>query len=186
MEGTGPTKNQLMFIKKLRESSSEREEALNKFLREYKKGDVEELSIKETSQLIDELKKIKVQGDTTETDTFATGKQITFLTRLQDSDERIKATEDFLLEKGKGSVNLLSLSEASELIDTLTKLKGTDSGGSEGNAATKKQISFIRNLQKNDKGLVKTTRYLKELKKGSIEELTSREASSLIDRLKSQ
>jgi len=43
MEGTGPTKNQLLFIKKLRESSVERDKALNEFLKEHKKGDVEEL-----------------------------------------------------------------------------------------------------------------------------------------------
>ncbi len=50
--------------------------------------------------------------------------------------------------------------------------------------ATKKQISFINDLLKRDDSNQKVVDdYVKSLKKGSIEELSKREASTLLDKL---
>jgi hypothetical protein len=49
---------------------------------------------------------------------------------------------------------------------------------------TKKQISFVNDLLKRDEGNQKIVDdYVKSLKKGSVEELTKKEASSLLDKL---
>ncbi len=51
-------------------------------------------------------------------------------------------------------------------------------------SATKKQISFINDLLKRDEGNQKVVDdYVKSLKKGSIEELSKKEASALLDKL---
>jgi len=49
---------------------------------------------------------------------------------------------------------------------------------------TKKQLSFVNDLLKRDEGNQKIVDdYVKSLKKGSVEELTKKEASSLLDKL---
>jgi hypothetical protein len=49
---------------------------------------------------------------------------------------------------------------------------------------TKKQISFINDLiKREDSNQEVVDDYVKSLKKGSIEELTKKEASSLLDKL---
>ena len=51
--------------------------------------------------------------------------------------------------------------------------------------ASAKQISFIESLSKGNEGQEKIVRdYLSSLGKGSVEELSTREASALIDKLK--
>ncbi len=49
---------------------------------------------------------------------------------------------------------------------------------------TKKQLSFVNDLLKrDDSNESRVNDYLKTLKKGSVEELTKKEASSLLDLL---
>lgn len=181
--GSSPTKKQIDFINRLREASGEREEAVAVFLKERGKGDIQELSIPETSDLIDSLKKIKVEGENM-SGGFATGKQISFLTNLQDTEERRSAAKNYLDNLGKDSVNELSINEASELIDTLMKMPRGERLDSSEMGPTSKQIKFIQSLQKNSDGTGVVSSYLKKLKKGSLEELSRKEASELIEKLK--
>ncbi len=49
---------------------------------------------------------------------------------------------------------------------------------------TKKQLSFVNDLLKRDDNNEKIVNdYVKSLKKGSVEELTKKEASTLLDKL---
>jgi len=49
---------------------------------------------------------------------------------------------------------------------------------------TKKQLSFVNDLLKRDENNKKIVDdYIKSLKKGSLEELSKKEASSLLDKL---
>ncbi len=49
---------------------------------------------------------------------------------------------------------------------------------------TKKQLSFVNDLLKRDENNQKIVDdYIKSLKKGSLEELSKKEASSLLDKL---
>ena len=91
MAESGPTANQLNLLKRLRNESQEREGIFLKFLKDSGKTSVEELSVQETSTLIDEMKKVKVGTDRSNSDLLATGKQIDFLTRLQDQKIRLWA-----------------------------------------------------------------------------------------------
>lgn len=125
------TQSQLSFISKLRNASPERDEVYQKFLKEKGKPDAPELTMQEASALIDEMKKVKLlRSDvgTSGEEAFATGKQITFLTRLQDTDERKDASRKYLDESRKYSINALSMQEASKLIDILAGMKGADRG----------------------------------------------------------
>ena len=181
--GSAPTKKQLDFIEKLRSASSEREEVVLKFLNEKGMGSIKELSVPETSELIDKLKAIKVEGENVSSG-FATGKQISFLTNLQDTEERRSAVRDHLQGLGKQSVNELSINEASELIDTLMKMPRGERLDASELAPTAKQIKFIQSLQKSPNGTGVASSYLKKLGKGMLEELTRKEASELIELLK--
>lgn len=181
--GSSPTKKQIDFINKLREASSEREETLQEFLRSREKSGVEELTVPETSDLIDALKKIKVEGEVTGGG-FATGKQISFLTNLQDTEERRDAARDYLKNLGKESVNELAINEASELIDTLMHMPRGERLDASEMSPTSKQIKFIQSLQKTPNGSGTASAFLKKLGKGTLEELTRKEASELIEKLK--
>ena len=182
MVESGPTVNQLNLVKRLRNESREREEIFLKFLKDSGKASVEELSIQETSNLIDEMKKVKVETDRSNSDLLATGKQIDFLTRLQDTEGRQIAARDYLEKHGYDAINYLKMNEASELIDMLMKMPRGESSDPE--TASKKQLRFIKNLQSTDTQLNITRKFLSDVKKTSIEELTRKEASSLIDKLK--
>lgn len=181
--GASPTKKQIDFLNRLRGASGEREEAVTVFLNEREKGDIHELSVPETSELIDILKKIKVEGEVISSGN-ATGKQISFLTNLQDTEERRAKVQDYLDDMGKDSINALSINEASELIDTLMKMPRGERLDSSEMGPTTKQIRFIQSLAKNSNGTGTVSAYLKKLKKESLEELTRKEASELIEKLK--
>ncbi len=181
MSNQTATKNQIEFIHKLEQASTERGTILEKFLNEKKVMDIDELSIDDASRLIEELKKIKTKEDNS---SYATGKQIALLNKLQDTEERIALTEKFLDEKHKEAVNVLTIHEASELIDKLMKLPAGAKEESAGNLATGKQLKFIKSLQNSEKRLETARTFLIELKKSNIEELTRIEASQLIDSLK--
>lgn len=182
--GSSPTKKQIDFINKLRGASEEREEAVSVFLKERDKRDIEELSVPETSDLIDALKKIKVEGEVM-SGGYATGKQISFLTNLQDTEERRTKAKEYLDNLGKVSVNELSINEASELIDTLMKMPRGERLDASEMGPTSKQIKFIQSLARNNNGTEIVSSHLKKLKKESLEELTRKEASELIEKLKS-
>ncbi len=181
---SAPTKKQLDFIDKLRSASPEREEVVFKFLDSKEKGSISELSVPETSELIDRLKAIKVEGENISAG-FATGKQISFLTNLQDTEERRNAAREYLHKLGKTSVNELAINEASELIDSLMKMPRGDRLDASELAPTSKQLKFIQSLQKSPNGTGTISSYLKKLRKGQLEELTRKEASELIEMLKS-
>ena len=185
MSSTTPTKNQMNFVGKLIDEYPERSKVMDKFLDSTGKGSLEELSVQEASKLIDELIKITpVNADGTIHVPLATGKQISFLTNLQNSEERIMMTRDYLASKEKTSINLLSMTEASELIDSLRTIatpKGEEAGLS---PVTPKQVKFILNLQNTEDKKKIAALYLKKLGKQSVDELTRKEASSLIDMLR--
>lgn len=181
--GSAPTKKQLDFLEKLRSASSEREDAVIKFLDSKEKTGISELSVPETSELIDKLKTIKVEGEKISSG-FATGKQISFLTNLQDTEERRSTARDYLENLGKDSVNELSINEASELIDTLMKMPRGERLDASELAPTTKQLKFIQTLQKSPNGTGVASSYLKKHGKGMLEELTRKEASELIELLK--
>lgn len=177
------TKNQLEYIKKLRQNGVDRNNRVLEFLRDKGKEDLDELTMQEASELIDSLRNIK-GPDSEKKEIIATGKQITFITNLQDTEERKKLVSSYLSDCKKVSVNNLTMTEASALIDKLMQLKGGARPESTDSLATKKQIQYIKNLQGTETKLKFTTTYLKELKKMSIEELTKKEASALIEKLK--
>lgn len=187
MEGgrsSSPTKKQISFLTRLREASQEREEKLQDFLAAHGKGDVSELSSQETSDIIDQLKNIKVEGEQGMGGGNATGKQINFLSSLQDTEERIEAVQKYLSDHGRDSINGLSIQEASELIDKLMQSPGGERLDATKLNATPKQVKFIKNLQKDDRTIGLAANYMKEHGKGSEEELTRKEASELIELLK--
>ncbi len=186
MEGnrSSPTKKQMDFIKKLREASGEREEKLQSFLSSKGKSDISELSVPETSELIDALKSVKVEGDQSGAG-LATGKQINFLSSLQDTEERIEMVSQYLKDHGKDSVNVLSIPEASELIDRLMQTPKGERLDPTQLRATPKQVKFIKSLQKDDAGVSAARKYLKDHGKASEDDLSRKEASELIEMLKS-
>jgi len=89
------TKNQLNFIKKLRESSMEREEKFKEYMKEKGKEKVEDLTINEASELIEKLKSIKDEKENIK-EIYATGKQISFIENLQRNEKAEEITSEFL------------------------------------------------------------------------------------------
>jgi hypothetical protein len=182
MANTGPTKNQANFIEKLRNSSPEREESLLHYLADHDKETVNDLSLQEASEAIDAMKKIKVEGDNSLS--YLTGKQLSFLQSLTLDSARKGKAETFMKDRGKGGLNFLSLSEASELIELLKNTKPSDPSVSGGKMVSEKQVKFLNSLQDSDEKRDIGKKYLSGLKKKSLNELTSREASALIDLLR--
>jgi len=176
------TKNQLNFIKKLRESSMEREEKFKEFMKEKGKEKVEDLTIKEASELIEKLKGIKNEKDNSK-EIYATGKQISFIENLQRNEKAEEITSEYLRNKDKKTVNFLTMQEASELIDKLKNISGIDNKNSIRHI-TEKQLEYLKNLLNTDEKRKIAFKYLSLLNKKNIEDLTSKEASVLIDKLK--
>ncbi|AKA47924.1 hypothetical protein IX51_01155 [uncultured archaeon] len=181
---SSPTRKQLDFIKKLREASEEREEKLQSYLSSKGKSDISELSVPETSELIDAMKSIKVEGEQSGGG-IATGKQINFLSSLQDTEERIEMVSQYLKDHGKDSVNVLSIPEASDLIDRLMQTPKGERLDPTQLKATPKQVKFIKSLQKNEDSVAAASKYMKDHGKLSEDDLSRKEASELIEKLKS-
>ncbi len=177
----GISKNQILFIKKLMETSDKRSEEFQKFLKTIKKSDISELDRNEASELIDSLKKIKVDNDTHAEKTI-TSKQLKFIQNLNNSETRIRETNNFLKSHGNKSIEMLTIHESSELIDIL---KGISSPLNVNSGISKKQLDYIKKLEDSDNNIKKLNDYLKKINKKNINELTSKEASSLIDLLNS-
>ncbi len=181
---TGPTRSQINFINKLTEQGAERLEVSEKFLKKLGKGSVSELTVQEASSLIEKLKSVKVEGSDMSNSGGPTQKQLKFIGNLQNSEERIAFTTNFLKKRGKGTYNELNLSEASSLIDGLMEIKkGASNDSPKEFLATPKQIIFIKNLLKTERENKIVSEYLKGIGKGSLEMLNRHEASSLIERL---
>lgn len=183
---SSPTKNQITFIGKLIEESPERESKKQEFLSKLGKESIEELSVQEASKLIESLKSMEVKGNSEKgnSDPMATGKQISFLTSLQSSESRISAAREYLSKVGKPSINLLSMQEASELIERLKSIevpRGTDTSQA---PVTQKQVRYIMSLASSDEKKKIAELFLKKINKKEFEELTRKEASQLIDLLK--
>ena len=178
-----PTTSQVTFINRLREASPEREEVFQKLIREKGKSGVNDLTMEEASKLIDDLKKIRVENGKSGS-SYLTGKQLSYLQNLVRDPGRKEASEKYLLEHGKEGLNFLAMEEASELIDMLRNVRTEGAGNNSETPASNKQIQFIKNLQASGKQLGITSEYLAKLKKVTIDELTGKEASGLIDRLK--
>ncbi len=186
MPSDSPSRNQLNFINRLLAENPDRKKAMDIFLSESGKKSMEELSIPEASKLIDELRKIAPKGGDGRTSgkPLATGKQIAFLTNLQNSEQRIAVAREFLKNHSKDSLNLLNMDEASELIEKLKSMaveKGTDTSGI---PVSQKQIKYIESLQKAEDKKEIAHLFLAKLKKKTVDELTRKEASQLIDLLK--
>lgn len=180
---SSPTKKQLLFIDRLRSASEEREDGFQEVLKSLGKGDVSELDMKEASQVIDALKKIEVEGEAGGPGS-PTDKQLSFLHNLQDSEERISATSKFLKKVDKKTMGNLTVSEASELIDSLTKIKGGPRVDTSSNPATEKQLFFINRLQNSDETKKQYRALMKKFGKEDPSDLTKGEASQIIEKMK--
>ncbi len=112
-----------------------------------------------------------------------TSKQVDFINRLVSSSKEADARlKKLLSEKYRTELQDLPRREASDLIDELKRVSSSDPSHSEGNL-TKKQQSFIQRLQDMEERVEATKSFLRECGKGGIDELSIKEASSLIDRL---
>ena len=116
----------------------------------------------------------------------ATKKQIEYISTMVADVERRKALDDFLKLKEIATIAELTVEDASELIDKLKSVPYDQPETKTEKPATKKQIDYIKNLQNTDKKKETAKNYLTEKKKNGMEELTSREASALIDTLRGQ
>lgn len=174
------TKNQINFIKKLRESSMEREERFKEFMNEKGKKEIDELTIKEASELIEALKSIRNEK---EKNAYATGKQISFIENLQKNEKAEQITSEFLKSRNKETVNFLTMQEASELIEQLKNIPGMENKNAFRHI-TEKQIEYLKKLLNSEEKRKIAYKYLLGLNKKNIEDLTSKEASVLIDKLK--
>ncbi len=162
------------------ENSDKRLEEFNKFLKKSRKSDISELARNEASELIDLLKKIKVDNNAYSEKTI-TSKQLKFIQNLNNSEIRIAETNNFLKSHGNKLIEMLTMSESSELIDLLRNI--SDPLNIHSNISTK-QLKFIEKLEENEDKIKIVDNYLKKLNKKDIMELTSKEASILIDRIK--
>lgn len=152
-------------------------------LKEIGKGDVSELDVGEASQVIDALKKVEVEGERGGP-SRPTPKQLSFLQNLQDTEERIRSTDEFLEKHDKPSIADLSVPEASELIDVLAKLKGGQRLDTSENPATEKQLNFIKRLQKSEDAMKVYNSLMRKFRKSSLADVTKGEASELIEKMK--
>ncbi len=178
-----PTRKQLEFIDRLRSASDARENKFQEVIKSLGKGDVSELDMNEASKVIDALKKIVVEGEAG-SPSGPTRKQLSFLQNLQDTEERISATAKFLKKNSKDSLRSLSVQEASELIDSLAKLKSGQRIDTSGNPATEKQLMFIRRLQNSEDMMKVYKSLMKKFGKDSLADITKGEASELIEKMK--
>ena len=177
------TRSQKNFIDKLSEESPDKVEAVQHFLVEKGFGSIDELSVGDASVLIEKLKSTGSPANSRRVSN-ATKKQIAFIKNLQSSGERLEFTEKFLKEHGKGTLDEISMEEASILIDGLKNIRSGENTSSVSKPASPKQIDFIEKLQSTEREKKIVSEYLGKLKKDSIDDLSSSEASTLIEKLK--
>lgn len=121
MSRSGPTDKQIKFIGNLQDSE-ERIKYTTKFLSGINKKNYSELTLSEASSLIDGLMGTKGSGSAnTSRDFNVTPKQVNFIKSLQTSERETKISSEFLTSLGKKSVEELTRTEASKLIEKLKK-----------------------------------------------------------------
>ena len=180
MPGNGPSKKQLEFIGRLQGSSPEMEEEVQKFLREKKMANPKELSSRDASTLIDRLLSRETKGGKKKMG--LTPKQLLFIENLMRDNGRRERADQMLKKMKLKSLNDLSLDDASEFIEELKSVKADSDRGSR--KASVKQVKFIESMSssENRKEIVKN--FLSSVKKKSISDLNSAEASRIIETLK--
>ena len=181
MASSGATKSQLNYIEKLCAGNPSREKTLKKFLKDQEVTDISELTVRDASIIIEMLKKSEDSNKGNRNVMTISGKQLQLIDKLQDSEQRKSETARYLRENHVESLNELSLNQASGLIDSLLKLPR---GKPSESPVSAKQIKFIQSLLKPGGNENISKSFLREIRKKSIEELTSKEASELIDMLK--
>ena len=154
---------------------------IEKYLKETEKKTVEDLTLQEASRLITRIKDNKIQ--TPSTKTSPTVKQTTLIRSLQDGDERIRITEDYLRKTGITGISELSVSQASQLIDRLLRAKAGTKEERSMSPATMKQIRYIEKLLENEKFRKTVEDLFRRYRKKTADELTRKEAGEIIDRV---
>ncbi|MCL5678983.1 MAG: hypothetical protein M1301_02010 [Candidatus Thermoplasmatota archaeon] len=184
----GATKKQAAFINKLISQDISLNEVLEKYLLHHNIARISDLSVKEASEVIGILKnsgeKKHSRGETTAND--ASHKQLSFIHDLQVNEERSSHVSTFLEARGKKALEELSSSEASDLISDLKGMPAMDAENRGSRLISSRQLKFISSMQKTDQINEKVLRYLKKVRKGSVEELYSWEASDLISSIRNR
>lgn len=185
MAKSSPTKKQLQYIDQLQNKDKDNLEILQTFLKEKNLSSTRELTVKTASELIDRFRKGSPGGTTVHGKTrHASNKQIAFIESLEQGESAKREVEAFLGKSGKKYVHELESSEASDLIDSLKPLSTGNRRTDTSIPASKKQIKYIQGLQKTAENSSRVESYVRDLNKGSIEELSISEASELITLLK--
>ncbi len=154
---------------------------IEKYLKETEKKTVEDLTLQEASRLITRIKDGRIQAPSTKTS--PTVKQATLIRSLQDGDERIRITADYLRKMGITEISELSVSQASQLIDRLLAAKSGTKEERSMSPATMKQIRYIEKLLENEKFKKTVEDLLRKYRKKTADELTRKEAGEIIDRV---
>jgi hypothetical protein len=154
---------------------------IEKYLKETEKKTVEDLTLQEASRLITRIKDGRIQAPPTKTS--PTVKQATLIRSLQDGDERIRITADYLRKMGITEISELSVSQASQLIDRLLAAKSGTKEERSMSPATMKQIRYIEKLLENEKFKKTVEDLLRKYRKKTADELTRKEAGEIIDRV---
>ena len=97
-------------------------------------------------------------------------------------EPRRKVADKHMKTLGIKNLNGLSIDQASELIEILKSLKVERNRGDR--LVSEKQKKFIESLIKRSRGEAITHDFLSKIGKRSIDDITSAEASNLIDILK--
>ncbi|MEM0156005.1 MAG: hypothetical protein QW597_05335 [Thermoplasmataceae archaeon] len=186
MVKSGPTAKQIEYIERLINEDTARNDVIVAYLNTQKASDIKDLSVKSASELIDRLRGMNPKNNTVAVNVTrpASPKQISYIESLQRSEESRSYVSDFLQRARKKSLAEIDSSEASDLIDYLKPLSGTEKRDYGDVPATEKQLKFIRHLQKSSPAKNEVESALKRLRKKSIEELAVNEASDLITALR--
>ena len=174
------SKKQVAFIRKIQGSSPERENRVHAFLKENGIANLEDLSQKDASTLIDSLLEIKVEGE--DKTRGLTPKQLSFLESLIRDEPRRKEAERYLKSHGLKTLNGLSLDQGSDLIETLKAI--TVETPKSSRFVSEKQKRFIESLIEKTGGEKVASDFLRSKGIKSIEDLTGSDASALIDLLR--
>ncbi|AKA49170.1 hypothetical protein IX51_08725 [uncultured archaeon] len=172
-----PTDGQIDIISTLAKESLAAKDHVSEYLLKTGKEEIEGLSMKEASQLIDELKRVSAK---VLIDRYLTPKQLIFIDQLQDTPQRRDYTNYFLKVRDKRSINSLSSSEASELIAVLKSMRPPSEGEKLDAPMTIDQIEVLNELQNTEERRAVTDRFLNQTLSKDMKELTRQEADELI------
>lgn len=171
------TRSQLNFLKKLIKNNVNLEKKVDDFLSKKNVQSLNDLKSDEASELIEEIKKLSENKN----GRSLTKKQREFIENLNTSPERMEITMKYLRDWRKGSVEELTIDEASRLIEELKKVNVESTKTLK--MISQKQLKYLKSLAEDAGKLEVSIKFLKERNKSAFEELTSKEASELIDLL---